>query len=92
MNKIYNNLNIENLMKTGMFNQFNEFQQEEIIKGLEDNLDVSLYAKSEFDEYQMNQIRWGLIDNLDVSTYANPENSYQKMEQIRLKLLEESAL
>ena len=92
MNKIYNNLNIENLMKTGMFNQFNEFQQEEIIKGLEDNLDVSLYAKKEFNEYQMSEIRLELIDNLDVSTYANPENSYQKMEQIRLKLLEESAL
>ena len=48
MNKIYNNLNIENLMKTGMFNQFNEFQQEEIIKGLEENLDVSFYAKPYF--------------------------------------------
>ena len=30
MNKIYNNLNIENLVKTDWFNQFYELQQEEI--------------------------------------------------------------
>ena len=66
MNKIYNNLNIENLMKTGMFNQFNEFQQEEIIKGLEENLDVSFYAKTYFNYLQMGIIKMGLEENLDV--------------------------
>ena len=35
MNKIYNNLNIENLTKTDWFNQFDKKQQEEITKGLE---------------------------------------------------------
>ena len=48
MNKIYNNLNIENLTKTEWFNQFNKKQKVQILKGLEDNLDVSKYAKKEF--------------------------------------------
>ena len=78
MNKIYNNLNIENLMKTGMFNQFNEFQQEEIIKGLEENLDVSFYAKPYFNYLQMGIIKMGLEENLDVSIYAKKHfNEYQ---------------
>ena len=41
MNNIYNNLTIENLTKTEWFNQFNEYQQEEIFEGLEKNLDIS---------------------------------------------------
>ena len=48
--KEYNNLTIENLLKTNMFNSE---QKEEILKGLEDNLDVSIYAKKEFDVKQM---------------------------------------
>ena len=43
MNKIYNNLNIENLMKTEWFNQFNESQQEVIKIGLKENVDVYIY-------------------------------------------------
>ena len=57
MNKIYNNLNIENLVKTDWFNQFKEYQKEEILEGLEANIDVSAYAKKEFNVYQMEQIR-----------------------------------
>ena len=53
MNKIYNNLNIENLSKTEWFNQFNNYQREQIIKGLEDNLDISVYAKKDFTGSQM---------------------------------------
>ena len=49
MGKIHNNLIIENLIKTEWINQFNKYQQEEIIKGIEDNLDVFIYAKREFD-------------------------------------------
>ena len=45
MKKIYNNLSIENLTKTEWFNWFNEYEQQEIIKGLEKNLDVSWYYK-----------------------------------------------
>ena len=51
MNKIYNNLNIENLVKTDWFNQFKEYQKEEILEGLEANIDVSVYAKKEFNVY-----------------------------------------
>ena len=60
MNKIYNNLSIENLIETDWFEQFDEYQQEEIIKGLKNNLDVSIYAKSEFDWEQMREIRFNL--------------------------------
>ena len=69
MNKIYNNLSIGNLTKTEWFNQFNEYQQEEILEGLEKNLDISWYANSKLDKEQMQQIRLGLEDNLDVSIY-----------------------
>ena len=49
MEKIYNNLSIENLMKTEWFNQFDRNQIIEIRWGLSENLDVSIYAKPEFD-------------------------------------------
>ena len=77
--KIYNNLNVENLTKTEWFNQFDEFQQKQIRIGLEDNLNVSIYANPEFNIYQMNQIRLGLVDNLDVSKYANKDFNSDKM-------------
>ena len=57
MNKIYNNLNIENLTKTDWINQFNSEQRKQILAGLKENLDVSIYTKKEFDEYQMFEIR-----------------------------------
>ena len=57
MNKMHNNLNIENLVKTEWINQFNKKQQEEILQGLEDNLKISVYVKPEFDWEQMRQIR-----------------------------------
>ena len=58
MGKIYNNLNIENLIKTDWFNQFNINQKQEILAGLEENLDVSIYAKPDFHWEQMWQIRY----------------------------------
>ena len=86
MEKIYNNLNIENLSKTEWFNQFNNYQREQIIKGLEDNLDISVYAKTDFTGSQMTSIRLGLIDNLDVSIYAKSEFDEEQMRNIRLDL------
>ena len=62
MNKIHNNLNIENLMKTEKFNQFNEFQQKKIKIGLEKGLNVSVYAKKEFDYRKMREIRKKLLE------------------------------
>ena len=61
MNKIYNNLNIENLSKTEWFNQFDKEQQNEVLKGLEKNLDILKYANSEIDYEEMNEIRKELL-------------------------------
>ena len=61
MNKIYNNLNIENLSKTEWFNQFDKEQQNEVLKGLEKNLDISKYSNSEIDYKEMNEIRKELL-------------------------------
>ena len=90
MKKIYNNLSVDNLVKTEWFNQFDEFQQKQIRTGLEDNLNVSIYANPEFNIYQMNQIRLGLLDNLDVSIYAKSELSVEEMEEIRKRLEKEA--
>ena len=62
---------------------------QQIKLGLEDNLDVSIYAKTDFDEYQMFEIRLGLLHNVDVSEYANPEYFWQHMEIIRERLEKE---
>ena len=79
MNKIHNNLTIENLIKTDSFkkltvkekesllqnsqwfNQFQELQQQEILKGLKANLDISIYAKKELTDEQMKEIREKLL-------------------------------
>ena len=92
MNKIYNNLNVENLVKTDWIEQFSVNQQQEILRGIKEDADVSIYAKKEFDCFQMEEIRLGLEDNLDVSQYANLEIPWQEMKEIRLKLLKESTL
>ena len=92
MNKIYNNLNIENLVKTDWINQFDVAQKYVIKEGLKKNLDVSKYAKSEFNASQMNQIRLGLLNNVDISIYAKTELSWMEMEEIREKLSNESTL
>ena len=70
MIKEHNNLNVENLVKTKWFNQFNELQQEQIKLGLEKQLDVSIYAKKDFTWEQMVEIREGLEKNVDISIYA----------------------
>ena len=79
MNKIYNNLNIDNLMKTEEFKDFNREQKEEIRTGLLNGLDVSIYAKKEYNWKQMRAIRQGLEDNLDVSVYAKSELDSKEM-------------
>ena len=79
MEKIYNNLSIENLIKTEWFNQFDEEQKEEILKGIKNKIDISWYAKKDFNHEQMYKIREGLQANLDVSVYANPEYIWEQM-------------
>ena len=78
---MYNNLSKENLMKTDWFKQFDEEQQREIKIGLNEDLDVSWYAKKEFSEGDMYLVRIGLEDDLDVSWYATEKyNTKQKVE------------
>ncbi|MGN0437747.1 MAG: DUF342 domain-containing protein [Lachnospiraceae bacterium] len=63
-------------------------QIEEIKKGLNEGLDVSIYCKKEFLSIQMRQIRLGLSKGLDVLQYAKAEYDWFQMEEIR-KGLEE---
>ena len=60
MNKIYNNLTIDNLMKTEWINQFDVAQKYVINEGLKKNLDVSIYVNPDYNYKQMEQIRLGL--------------------------------
>ena len=73
MEKIYNNLNIENLTKTEWFNQFNKEQKREIRWELESDIDISKYANPDFDANQMEQIRIGLLSNVDPTLFVNPD-------------------
>ena len=86
MEKIYSNLSIENLTKTDWFNQFDKNQQQMIIIGLEEKIDVSIYAKKEFTWDQMQQIRLGLLLNVDVSVYAKTDFDKHQMSEIMLGL------
>ncbi len=58
--------------------------------GLEEGLDVSIYAKPEYNEWQMEQIRLGLKDHIDVSVYAFITIPADEMQHIREKLVYES--
>ena len=65
---------------------------EENCEGLEQGLNVSIYANPEFNCSQLNVIFEGLNEGLDVSSYANPEYSLEKMQRIRFKLEDENDL
>lgn len=64
--------------------KFSDEQNQEIRLGIEEGLNVSIYAKAEYNWLQMEQIRMGLKDKVDVSAYADPAYSYDTMKQIRL--------
>lgn len=55
----------------------------EIRKGLQEGLDVSIYADHEFNWHQMREIRRGLEKRLDVSIYAKPLYQPRQMYEIR---------
>ena len=78
-----NNEKIKELMETKWKEQFSFGQWKEIIIGLGDNLDVSIYAKNRFSQHQMREIRTGLDQGLDVSIYAKERFNENQMEQIR---------
>ena len=57
--------------------------------GLENNLDVSVYANPDFSVEQMREIAIGLIEDLDVSKYAKPEITVEEMNRIMEELRNE---
>ena len=81
MNKIHNNLNIENLIRTEEFKSFIKEKKEEIIKETD--------WFNQFNEKQQEEILKGLKNNVDVSSYANEKFTVEKMREIRDKLLTE---
>lgn len=60
-----------------------ELQRQEIIKGVENGIDVAVYARPEYDYRQMLEIREGLEEGLDVSMYASPDFDNYQMNAIR---------
>lgn len=80
MNKEHNNLTIENLLKTDLFDNDQKYEIEE---GLQENLNVYLYAHPCFNAKQMYQIKNGLENELDASIYAYPEYNDGQMEEIK---------
>ena len=63
----------------------------EIRLGLEQRLDVSVYAKELYRWQQMREIRLGLEEGLDVSAYMSMMYSAKDMEQIRKQMKKKQA-
>ena len=61
---------------------------EQIRLGLEEGLNVAVYAKTVYVADQMFQIRKGLKDNLDVTIYADPSFAADQMWQLRMGILD----
>lgn len=58
----------------------------EVLLGLEQNLDVSIYADEQYGWKQMKELRLGLEHQVDVSVYAKPLYRADQMREIRLGL------
>ena len=86
MKKECRNLTVDNLIRTEWFNQFDKQQKKLIVEGLQENLDVFLYAKTKYSWDQMAHLKAGLKKNLDISIYANPDFNNFQMNEIRLGL------
>ena len=74
MNKIYNNLNIENLIKTEALKQLTVEQKEELL--------TNSQWFNQFDETQQTLIMFGIKKNLDVSWYADLKFDWLQMREI----------
>ena len=79
MNKIHNNLTIENLIKTEDFKQLTIKEKEELL--------TSSQWFNQFNKSQKKYILEGVYCDLDISIYAKPEIDCGQMKKIRLKLL-----
>lgn len=69
------NENIERLLTTEWANRFTSLQLAEIRRGLEQDVDVSVYAIASFDDIQMRWIRKHMQRKLDFRKYAIPSIS-----------------
>ena len=87
--KLTNNLQVEQLLKTDWASQFNKFQLGYINDGLANNLDVSIYAKSELSFEQMREIVHGLNQGFDMTKYASGDYSGDQISQIIFGLVED---
>lgn len=81
---------------------FNAWQMKEILMGLKDNLNVSVYTRttqdniykhiiretSVFDRDQMRELRLGLKANIDVTYYDNSSFNANQMKEIRIGLMD----
>lgn len=66
------NENIARLLETTWANRFTSLQLAEIRRGLEQDVDVSVYAIASFDDTQMRWIRKHMLRKLDFRKYAIP--------------------
>lgn len=55
----------------------------EIVFGLKNDINVSIYAKPEFEYTQMDIIRDALISGIDVTPFANPIFDWEQMLEIK---------
>lgn len=69
------NENIQRLLETEWANRFTPLQLAEIRRGLEQDVDVSVYAIASFDDTQMRWIRKHMLRKLDFRKYAIPSIS-----------------
>ena len=69
------NENIRRLLNTAWTNRFTSLQLAEIRRGLEQDVDVSVYAIAAFDDTQMRWIRKHMQRKLDFRKYAIPSIS-----------------
>lgn len=65
---------------------FNEAQIKEIVQGLLQGIDYSIYSKLDYNYHQMYQIKVGLKNGVDVSYYTDKELDYSYMREIRMVL------
>ena len=75
MNKIHNNLTVENLIKTEDFKQLTIKERKELI--------TSSQWFNQFDKKQQEEILDGACYNLDISIYAKSEFDHYQMDEIK---------
>ena len=66
---------------------FNESKKEEIRLGIENGIDVSIYAKPEYTWQQMEFLMFRLLNGEDVTPYLNPKLTIEELMEIRKKKL-----